>query len=178
MGFLGKHEKTVHVQDPKPQRTVGISYVVPAQLPALPHITIRPEPSELLKSLKPSMIDLPETVWFALPVSGLSSAIAAKLHDEYIMHPPYPQTRAQMCNDYKGIYSSCKRLPIQRFPKFIKDGYIVICHFYLDESTGNRFPKNTNASQKAQEANLILTFRPHVDMEGRLGCEIEYFIPR
>merc|ERR1712096_47984 len=51
--FLGKHKKTEHVRDPKPQRVVGISYVVPSQLPALPHITIRSEPSELLKSIKP-----------------------------------------------------------------------------------------------------------------------------
>lgn len=128
--------------------------------------------------MKPNLVDLPEAVWLALPVSGLSSMVAAKLHDEYIMHPPYPQTRAQVCRDYKGVYSACQRLPIQQFPRFIKDGYIVICHFYLNENTGNRFPKNMSPAQKAQEANLILSFRPHVDMEGRLGCEIEYFIPR
>jgi len=67
---------------------------------------------------------------------------------------------------------------VKRFPQLIKDGYIVFCHFYINDKTCNRFPRKWSPRQKAHNANLLLTFRPRVGTDGKLGVEIEYFIPR
>merc|ERR1711900_146096 len=57
-------------------------------------------------------------------------------------------------------------------------GYVVFCHFYLSNSKSNMFPKNWSVQKKAHNANLMLTFRHHVDSDGKLSVEIEYFLPR
>lgn len=176
--FPGKHSVSQEIPDPRQPRKVGLSYIVNSQLPALPHITIRPEMSSAVKRIEPESIDLPEAVWTALNVVDCNESVAQRIHDDYIMHPSYPNSRMSMAQDHHGKYHSCKRLPVKRFPQLIKDGYIVFCHFYINGRTNNMFPKGWVSTQKAHNANLLLTFRPHVGVDGKLGVEVEYFIPR
>jgi len=176
--FLGKHPKTQILPDHIAPRDIGISYIVPSTMPALPHITLRPEMTVSIKRATPVAMDLPEAVWCSLNMTNVAPVVAEKIHDEYVMHPPFPSTRFKMLQDCKSQYRTCSRLPINEFPQLVNQNHIVICHFYMNPQTHNQFPKTWNHAERAHNANLLLTFRPQLTSEGKLTVAIEFFVPR
>merc|ERR1711964_910971 len=172
------YPKSTFIRDTTPEKLVGVSYVVPSRVVGLPHVSIRPQLSDAEKTFTANQIDLPEVIWCAILVSGMGREEVQKLHDEYIMHPPFPRTRATIVKEYGSSYNVATRLPVQNVPELVKQGRLVVGHFCLDETTKNVFPMQGTPEHKAQRSNLLLVFKGHVTEDGSHVAECEYFIPR